>query len=314
MRRLAAALIATTLLLAGCGTDEPEETTPPADAPDGTSAPSAEDLAAVEGVTVDGEVGSAPTMDFDQPFTVTNPVARVETPGTGEPLEDGQRLSIHYVAYDGDSGEQEGSTWEGDPDSLILGDPQLFPALNDVLTGESVGVRIVFAAPGIAMDPEESVPATVMAVEVIDAVTLPTRAEGEAVDPVEGLPEVTLDDAGAPSLEIPEGYEAPEELVAQELIVGPGEPVEAGQQVTFHYTGWTLDGEVFDSSWDRGQPFETMIGVGQVIPGWDEGLVGQTVGSQVLLVIPPDMAYGSSPEHELAEETLLFVVDILDAN
>jgi peptidylprolyl isomerase len=70
---------------------------------------------------------------------------------------------------------------------------------------------------------------------------------------------------------------------------------------------------IFDNSYDRGEPVGFYVGVGQLIPGWDDGLVGQQVGSRVLLSIPPDQGYGAQEGHDLAEDTLLFVVDIIDA-
>jgi peptidylprolyl isomerase len=84
-----------------------------------------------------------------------------------------------------------------------------------------------------------------------------------------------------------------------------------------HYTGviWG-SGKQFDSSWDRRTPADFTIGTGNVIPGWDTGLVGQTVGSQVLLVVPPDQGYGSNGNSQAGiagTDTLVFVVDILDA-
>ncbi len=93
--------------------------------------------------------------------------------------------------------------------------------------------------------------------------------------------------------------------------------VEAGQTITVHYTGviWA-SGKKFDSSWDRKQPIDFGIGTGDVIAGWDDGLVGQTVGSQVLLVVPPDQGYGSAGQPSAGitgTDTLVFVVDILDA-
>ncbi len=105
--------------------------------------------------------------------------------------------------------------------------------------------------------------------------------------------------------------------MSQVLIKGTGPVVAAGQTITVHYTGviWA-SGKQFDSSWDRGQPIDFQIGVGKVIAGWDEGLVGQTVGSQVLLVIPPDKGYGSAGQSSAGisgTDTLVFVVDILDA-
>lgn len=322
MRRLAAALLATTLLLAGCSGDGDEpESTPTPDGADTTSSDvpeaSPEDVAALEAVTVQGDLGAAPTLEFEQPFTVSAPVARVETEGTGADLEEGQSLSIHYIAVSGDDGTSLGSTWDtGAPDTLTLGDETILAALNDVLSGQKVGVRVLFAAPG-GEETESSAafPATVMAIEVADARTLPTRAEGEAVAPAAGLPVVTLAENGEPSIEVPAGTAEPTELVVQPLLKGAGTTVEAGQTLTVQYSGWLFDGTPFDSSWTNGSPFSTTIGTGSVIPGWDQGLIGQTVGSQVLLVIPSELGYGEEGSGETIppNSTLIFVVDILDA-
>ena len=106
----------------------------------------------------------------------------------------------------------------------------------------------------------------------------------------------------------------PTELVVQPLQRGDGPQVAVGQVITVQYVGvsWS-DGTVFDSSWASGElPDSFPIGVQSVIAGWDSGLVEQPVGSQVLLVVPPQMAYGGT-EDELAAETLVFVVDILSA-
>ena len=326
MRRLAAALLATTLLLAGCsGSDEEptaEESAATGDPQSAGSEASPEDIAALESVTVEGEVGAAPTLSFEQPFAVDNPVARVETEGDGAALEEGQSLSVNYIAVSGDDASELGSTWEqGKTETLILGDGQIIPALNDALTGQNVGVRILFAAPGGEATEETETspaspafPATLMAIEVVDARTVPTRAEGEPVDPAPGLPVVTLAENGQPSIEVPADAVAPTELVTQPLIVGSGPVVESGQTVTFQYSGWLFDGTPFDSSWENGAPFTTTIGTGSVIPGWDQAIVGQTVGSQLLLVIPPALAYGDQDQGTIPPgSTLIFVVDILDA-
>ena len=84
-----------------------------------------------------------------------------------------------------------------------------------------------------------------------------------------------------------------------------------------HYTGVIFGtGKQFDSSWDRGTPIDFAIGTGKVIKGWDEGIVGLTVGSQVLLVVPPDKGYGSNGNTSAGisgTDALVFVVDVLDA-
>lgn len=325
MRRLATALtISVALVLTGCAAQEPEATGDPTpsesaaagDAPDAAQATPA-DVAALEAVAVEGELGAAPTLTFEQPFTVSAPVARVDLEGDGEDLVDGQKLTIDYVALSGDDGSTLISTWEqGASQSLQLGSDQIITALNDVLAGQRVGVRVLFAAPGVeATETTPAAPATVMAIEVTEATSVPTRAQGEPVEPAAGLPLVTLADDGEPEIEIPAGTPEPSELVVQPLIKGAGPAVEAGQEITVQYKGWLFDGTLFDSSWD-GDPFPAPIGVGNLIAGWDEGLVGQTVGSQVLLVVPGDKGYGpegSSSGSIPPDATLIFVVDILDA-
>ena len=154
--------------------------------------------------------------------------------------------------------------------------------------------------------------------DVTGATTPLTRATGAAVAPVAGLPTVVLDGTGAPTITIPAGETAPSTLVVQPLIVGTGPVVQTGQTVTTNYTGviWAT-GKVFDSSWTRGSTIDFPIGTGNVIPGWDKGLVGQTVGSQVLLVVPPAEGYGASGSSSAGisgTDTLVFVVDILAAS
>jgi peptidylprolyl isomerase len=105
----------------------------------------------------------------------------------------------------------------------------------------------------------------------------------------------------------------PTELQITDLIVGDGPEAVTGGLVDVHYVGVEFDtGEQFDSSWDRGEP--SSFSLGQVIEGWSQGLAGQTVGSQVLLVVPPALGYGEEEKDSIPpNSTLVFVVDILDA-
>lgn len=85
-----------------------------------------------------------------------------------------------------------------------------------------------------------------------------------------------------------------DQLQIEDIATGSGKAVQPGDTVIIHYTGRLLDGTKFDSSYDRGTPFETQIGVGQVIAGWDQGVVGMKVGGKRRLTIPSSMAYGST--------------------
>ncbi len=106
----------------------------------------------------------------------------------------------------------------------------------------------------------------------------------------------------------------PSGLSYQNLVVGYGEIAETGSRISVHYTGWLQDGTRFDSSVDRGQPFEFTLGAGTVIKGWDEGLVGMKVGGKRKLTIPPELAYGSrgAGSQIPPNATLIFEVEMLE--
>jgi len=87
---------------------------------------------------------------------------------------------------------------------------------------------------------------------------------------------------------------SPTGLAYIDEIVGNGGSPQAGQTVVVHYTGWLTNGQKFDSSVDRGQPFEFVLGRGQVIRGWDEGVASMKIGGKRKLIIPPELGYGST--------------------
>ena len=130
------------------------------------------------------------------------------------------------------------------------------------------------------------------------------------------VPEVANaeDTKSKPKISKPSG-EPPRELVSRDLVKGKGRAAKAGDTVRVQYVGVAHStGAEFDASWGR-EPFEFPLGGGQVIPGWDEGVVGMKPGGRRLLVIPPDKAYGAqSPSPEIGpNETLVFVIDLLKA-
>jgi peptidylprolyl isomerase len=105
----------------------------------------------------------------------------------------------------------------------------------------------------------------------------------------------------------------PRELYSTDVVKGDGPTAISGERVSVHYVGVSYStGEQFDSSWDRGEPFGFPLGAGRVIPGWDYGVSGMKVGGRRLLVIPPNMGYGSRAVGSIKpNETLIFVVDLL---
>jgi peptidylprolyl isomerase len=107
----------------------------------------------------------------------------------------------------------------------------------------------------------------------------------------------------------------PRRLVTEDIVKGKGPAAKPGDTVTVHYVGVAFStGDEFDASWDRGQPLPVPLGAGQVIEGWDKGLVGMRKGGRRMLTIPPKLAYGSEgyPPTIAPNETLIFVIDALD--
>jgi peptidylprolyl isomerase len=118
-----------------------------------------------------------------------------------------------------------------------------------------------------------------------------------------------------PEVDFP-GGEPPADLEITDIWEGDGKVAGPGDTVRVHYVGVAYStGEEFDASWNRGEPLEFRLGVGQVIPGWDQGVQGMKVGGRRQLVIPPGMAYGNrGAGNRIAPgETLIFVCDLVSA-
>jgi peptidylprolyl isomerase len=282
------AWLAVALVLAGCSSPLVEEltsSTVPAQAP----------------VEVSGPAGEPPVVEYPQPYDVARAGSRTIRPGAGDRIEDGGPVLLHLYAEDGRDGSVISSTYLDAPAWYTFDPQSLGQNLYESLRGKRVGARV------LVVEQDDGVPVVL----VVDG--LPTRASGTVVETSEELPQVVRDADGSPSVRLPDG-DPPDDLVVQPLVRGSGPQVDVGQVVTVRYEAvrWS-DGSVFDSSWEDGvSPQSETIGIGRLIEGWDQGLLEQSVGSQVLLVVPPRLGYGGTGS-DLADETLVYVVDILDA-
>ena len=123
--------------------------------------------------------------------------------------------------------------------------------------------------------------------------------------------QVTANVGAAPTVTLPKGCATPTTLLSRDIVAGSGQAVKSGDSITADYqlTAWSNDTMVQQSF--GSQPFTTEIGVGQVIPGWDQGLIGLKSGGRRLLVVPPALGYGGTPQQGIkANETLVFVIDV----
>jgi peptidylprolyl isomerase len=125
-------------------------------------------------------------------------------------------------------------------------------------------------------------------------------------------PQISADLSSKPDVPTPIGP-PPDELIITDVVLGAGTAAQSGDQVNVHYVGVSYsNGQQFDSSWDRGQPFDFPLGAGRVIQGWDFGVPGMREGGRRTLVIPPSLGYGSRGAGPIKpDETLIFVIDLV---
>lgn len=294
----------TAILLAGCSGAPDGSGTP---TPDASSATDLCSVAAPEGdvassVTVSGEVGQSATAEFEAPLEIESAERAIAVEGDGAEIQDGDYVSYALAVFDATSGESlqsggfGGAALPAMPITIGSGADQFFGCAAE-------GSRIVMTVPDTGNG---------SLVYVIDVLGVtPADAWCAATEPGADFPTVEFSAEGVPTITIP-ATEPPAEVQLEVLEEGDGDVVEPGDTVTVNYTGmkWS-DSTVFDSSWDRGEPAEFQTT--GVVAGFQRALEGQTVGSKVLVSMPPACGYGEDPAgHELGGQTLVFVVDILE--
>jgi peptidylprolyl isomerase len=272
-------------------------------------------------VSVSGDFGSAPDVTFPTPLKSASTQRTEVIAGSGERIVPGQKISTEFNLYNGTTGAAiQQSAFDGSTAVPIVLNESTLPGFVDGLLCAQVGARVaIVIAPEDAFGPaggnaQFQVAETDSLVLVVDIVKafLP-RADGTDRLVANGLPAVVLDADGTPGIVVPSG-DAPTELEIGVLKKGSGAKVQEDSTVTLNYTGvlWK-EKTVFDSSWENGSPVEFVPT--DLIPGMSAALTGQTVGSQIVAVIPPAQAYGKTASGAVpADSTLIFVFDILGIN
>jgi len=311
MRRIVALIVVPLiagLALAGCGSSKP----PPANST----------------VSAKGAFGAKPTVTIPKEAASSTLAVKTLIQGKGAAITKSNLFLSNFTIYvwSGKTNKLLDSTYSSAPQVLPA---SLLPGIESAVTGKKLGSRVLAVIPpkegyGTSGNSELGVKGTDTLVFVIDLIQkynsgtvgstgTQTSSGGGA------LPTVSKATGKAPTITIPKNTTAPTKLETKTLIQGTGATVAKGQDVVAQYTGvnWRT-GKVFDSSWSRSLPYSFKIGASpsQVIKGWDLGLVGQKVGSRVLLVIPPADAYGSAGQSQAGikgTDDLVFVVDIVGA-
>ena len=320
MRRFLA-LIAIPLLacvvLAGCGSSKSTA----------SSSSSSSSSNANSSVTATGSFGKLPKVIIPKAKAGSSLAVKTLIQGTGTTLTKSDALAANFVLYfwDGTSSSLKASTFHQHP-TLIPSNT--LPGLETALIGKKVGSRVLAVIPpaeGYGTSGNSQIGVT------------GTHHAGVRHRRAQGLPQHRGRDRHAgvqrrrhPAHRQRQGRAArrpltfpssspPSALVTKTLVKGNGAKVVKGDYVIAQYVGyiWRTK-KLFGSSWSQGSPFGFIIGASpeQVIPGWDKGLEGQTVGSRVMLSIPPAQGYGKSGASQAGikgNDTLVFVVDILDA-
>ena len=313
---LSGVLTLSLLGLAACGSD---------------SSDSEEGGGSLSSVTVEGDQGKAPKVTFDGRLDGTKTEEKVLIEGDGEQVAEGDTVQAQWWIGNGFTEQETQSTWgedgKGEPQSLEVGD-EVLPFLTEATVGNKVGDRVVLMTPsdkafgegGGARFNLGNRDAALIVVDIMgrkDTVPPLDGPKGEEKKPAGWAPSLIEKDGVITGLDFAEAHKPTGKLIATTLIKGDGAVVKAGQTLTVNYLGQVYNADKpFDESYSK-EPAEFPIGTGSVIKGWDDRLVGRTIGSRVILEIPPADGYGEKGNESAGikgTDTLFFVVDILAAS
>lgn len=273
---------------------------------------------------IDVSKDDVPKVTFKKDFSVEKTEALVVKEGKGDKVKKGDSIKVNYIALNGRTAKEFDNSFENErPMSLTLVEDGVLPGFYKGLVGQRIGSRVLVAVPpadGVeklgSLDGLDLKKTDTM-VFLFDIVsTVPAAASGEAQKAPANLPSIVFDKDKQPS-----GFKATKtsdkklsKTQSAVVIKGDGPKIKAGQAVTAHYVGQKYpDGEVFDES-RTSAPRQFAVGAGQLIACWDDELVGQTIGSRVIVACTAEDAYGKNAKAEgRPDGALIFVIDLLDA-
>ncbi|MFJ4297171.1 FKBP-type peptidyl-prolyl cis-trans isomerase [Curtobacterium sp. NPDC089689] len=267
---------------------------------------------ASDSVKVSGAVGggTAPKVSFAKGLSASGAEATVAVKGSGPTLKSGDYAQVAVVVYSAKDGTKIGGAGfdSGNAQTFAVGSP----GFGAVLECAATGSRTIAVGPASAFNAGTSGDVVIVA----DALSkIPTKATGIPQQQDPALPTVEDKADGEPQITVPSGAKAPSKTEVEVLKQGDGQAIKDGDTALVQYKGVTLQGgKEFDSSWSKGVPTTFTVSEGQLIKGFVTGLVGQKVGSQVLIVTTAADAYGANPPEGSgipANAPLVFVVDIL---
>ncbi|WP_432478399.1 FKBP-type peptidyl-prolyl cis-trans isomerase [Nocardioides sp. GXQ0305] len=298
--------------LVACGDDSGD---------DGSSSSSA---AGLESLTIDGEVGDEPQVTFDGQVQADEVETEVVEEGDGEEVETGDSVLTQIWIGNGYQEEKAFSTYDADtPQLFTVDEKMLSPFFLAGLEGQKIGSRVAVAASaetafGEAGNAQLGIGNKDSVVAVIDLLSsVPDGPEGQEQKAPSWAPGLQGDEEAPTGLDFSGTPKPDGSLKSAYLIEGEGEKVEKGQTIVVDYLGQVYGGKKpFDESFSA-QPTSFQIGVGGVVKGWDQTLVGVPVGSRVIMAIPPKLGYGEKGNPQAGikgTDTLYFVVDVLAAN
>jgi peptidylprolyl isomerase len=285
--------------------------------------------ASLSSVTIEGKQGQEPEVTFDGRLDASQEETEVLVEGDGETVADGDTVQANWWIGNGFTEKEAQSTYAkgGATQSVELSE-DLLPFLRDTIIGHKVGDRVVLLTgaekafgrggrPDIGVGNKDAVLVVVDIMGRKDTVPTLEGPQGEEKKPAGWAPTLIEKDGVITGLDFTDAHKPTGKLIATTLVKGDGAVVKKGQTLTVDYLGQVYDAkQPFDESYSK-EPAEFPIGVGGVIKGWDERLVGRTVGSRVILEIPPADGYGEKGNEQAGikgTDTLFFVVDILGAS